>query len=384
MRTPVSVRSVTLLALAAPARLGRRIGRRRDPVDVYRRGAGGAEFRSDVRIFNPTNAPVNVTPILYDQVTGQTITKPVETIPPRSQKAYDNIVGTLFGKTLDDGAFGPIRFQTPDTVLVSSSVNNYNACGNGSVSGQWLPGLDAASALTSGTLVQLASSADTRRATARTSCSRTRRRPTRPSTRGPPGRRHADLGGHDRASPAERLHADRQLGSPVALRVDTTTTRTSGSSSRATSPCSSFASVINNASGDPFAIVMTAEPNVSASGARRVLHRDPGRARSPGQAGDVHGHVDELADVTQFWAFGDGTRRDLRRDRSAHVRRRGNLQDRASSSGTPPAPSSATKDVVVGDGGPDRGHDLGDDDEQHEVDVRLPGRRRAAAPGTTT
>ena len=55
-------------------------------------------------------------------------------------------------------------------------------------------------------------------------------------------------------------------------------------------PVLAFASVINNASGDPFAIVTTAEPNVSALGARRVLHGEPGRPRhGPGR--DVHGHV---------------------------------------------------------------------------------------------
>ena len=160
MRTPAPVRFVTplvfALALVSTAAAADLV----IPSTVYRRGAGNAEFRSDVRIFNPTTAPVNVTPIFYDQVSGQTITRPVKTIPPRAQKSYDNIVGTLFGKTLDDGAFGPMRFQTSGTVIVSSSVNNYNACGNGSVSGQWLPGLDATAAVKAGTLVQLASSVD--------------------------------------------------------------------------------------------------------------------------------------------------------------------------------------------------------------------------------
>ena len=160
MRTPASVRFVTPLALtlafaAAAARADVVI-----PSTVYRRGAGGAEFRSDVRVLNPTASPINYTPVLYDQVSGQTLTAPLQTIPARTQQSFDNIVGTLFGKTLVDGAFGPIRFQTSGAILVSSSVNNYNACGNGAISGQWLPGLDATAAVKAGTLVQLASSVD--------------------------------------------------------------------------------------------------------------------------------------------------------------------------------------------------------------------------------
>ena len=51
-------------------------------------------------------------------------------------------------------------------------------------------------------------------------------------------------------------------------------------------PVLAFASVINNASGDPFAIVMTAEPNVSASApvASYTVSASPRRAslsRSP-------------------------------------------------------------------------------------------------------
>ena len=163
---------------------------------------------------------------------------PLQTIPARTQQSFDNILGTLFGKTLDDGAFGPIRFQTSGTVIVSSSVNNYNACGNGAVSGQWLPGLDATAAVKAGTLVQLASSVDLnsglpdeRRLHELRHVRRHRERERAQ------GRRHVGLDRHDRAARAERLQAGRQLGA-TSRESRERTTRTSGSSSRATSPSS--------------------------------------------------------------------------------------------------------------------------------------------------
>ncbi len=126
------------------------------PSSAFRAGAGGAEFHSDVRILNPTTAPVTVTPTFYDQATGDTVTKPAFQVPPRSQVAYDNVLASLFGRTLGQSSFGPIRFQSTGTILVSSGVNNVNACGNGAVAGQWLPGLDDSQAVKAGLLYQLA------------------------------------------------------------------------------------------------------------------------------------------------------------------------------------------------------------------------------------
>lgn len=306
MRNIAPVRFVTPLAFAVALASAGATADVVIPSSVYRRGAGGAEFRSDVRVFNPTNAPVNVVPILYDQVTGQTITRPVETIPPRAQKSYDNIVGTLFGKTLDDGAFGPIRFQTTGTVIVSSSVNNYNACGNGSVSGQWLPGLDAAAALKSGTLVQLASSVDllagyrtnvvfanpgTSDATVNANVRRGDGTPVSAATIGP-------------LAP----NGFKQVGNwgdfPGVSGTNDTNLWLEFTSNQ---PVLAFASVINNASGDPFAIVMTAEPNVSAPVLAPVASYDVSPA-NPG-AGQAATFTDTStnAPTTQLWAFGDGT-----------------------------------------------------------------------------
>jgi PKD repeat protein len=304
MTTTLPVRSLTLLAFAfvlAPAVAPADVV---IPSTVYRRGAGGAEFRSDVRVFNPTASPINYTPVFYDQVSGQAFTAALQTIPARAQQSFDNIVGTLFGKTLDDGAFGPIRFQTAGTLLVSSSVNNYNACGNGSVSGQWLPGLDATSALKAGTLVQLASSVDL--ATGyRTNLVFMN-----------PGTQDANVTARVRRGDGSQLSSATlptlgpngfiQIGNwasfPGVAGVADTNLWVDFTSDQ---PVLSFASVINNASGDPFAIVMTPEPNVSA-GAPVASYTVAPSSPSPSQAATFT-DTSTNSPTTQLWSFGDGT-----------------------------------------------------------------------------
>ena len=148
--------------------------------------------------------------------------------------------GRLFGKTLDDGAFGPIRFQTSGALIVSSSVNNVQrAAATASVSGQWLPGLDATAAVKAGTLVQLASSVDLLGGLPHERRLHEPRRDDRDRDReGPEGRRHASSRARTIDPLArERLRADRQLGR-ASRASRARPTRISGSSSRATSRCS--------------------------------------------------------------------------------------------------------------------------------------------------
>lgn len=142
-----------LLAAALPAAADVVI-----PSSALSGGANDALFQSDVRIFNPGSSPATVTPVLYDQATGETVTRPAFTVPPRQQVRFDNVLSSLFGRSAP--SFGPIRLQTSASLVVSSSVNNVNACRSGAVSGQWLPGIDVSEALKAGTLVQLAASAD--------------------------------------------------------------------------------------------------------------------------------------------------------------------------------------------------------------------------------
>jgi len=132
------VRSVTPLAIRTHARHVGRVGRRRDPVVGLpaRRRAPSPERRS---IFNPTNAPVNVTPISTTRSRADDH-EAVETIPPRAQKSYDKSSGRSSGRR---STLRPSAHPLPRRRARSSSrrpSTNYNACGNGSVSGQWLPG----------------------------------------------------------------------------------------------------------------------------------------------------------------------------------------------------------------------------------------------------
>ncbi len=343
MRTPASVRFVTPLALtlafaAAAARADVVI-----PSTVYRRGAGGAEFRSDVRVLNPTASPINYTPVLYDQVSGQTLTAPLQTIPARTQQSFDNIVGTLFGKTLVDGAFGPIRFQTSGAILVSSSVNNYNACGNGAISGQWLPGLDATAAVKAGTLVQLASSVDLN------SGYRTNVVFTNPGTQPAIVTAKVRKGDGSQVSSAtlDPLGANGfvQIGNwgsfpGVAGTADTNLWLEFTSDQ----PVLAFASVINNASGDPFAIVMTAEPNVSSPApvASYTVSDSP-------TTGQLVTFTDTSSNspVNRFWAFGDGTVSTTTTSTTTHTYSTSGTYHSAFFVENASGSSSATKDVVV-------------------------------------
>jgi spore germination protein YaaH len=131
------------------------------PSSAFRAGRSDAEFHTDVRVLNLGSAAVTVTATLYDQASGGAATAAGFAVPGRSQAPFDNVLGALFGKTLADGAYGPIRFDATGSIVVSSSVNNVNACGSGAVSGQWLPGLDIRGALTSGAIPQVAVSFDT-------------------------------------------------------------------------------------------------------------------------------------------------------------------------------------------------------------------------------
>jgi PKD repeat protein len=319
------------------------------PSSAFSGGQNGAEFHSDVRVFNPTNAPVNVTPVFYDQRSGQTFTAPLQTIPARAQQSFDNILGTLFGRTLANGAFGPIRFQTSAPIIVSSGVNNVNACGTQgtSTSGQWLPGIDVGQALKAGTLVQLAASAN-----------------------GASGyRSNLDFmnPGATDANVTVKIHK----GDGTLLSTGTITVGPNGLVQRpiddsgtfqgvagttdtnlwaeftSDQPILSFASVINNASGDPFAIVMTAEPGAGAPVASYTVSANPATGQ-PVTFTDTSTN----SPVNRFWVFGDGAVNVPGTSVVQHIYgaagtyKSALLVDNASGSG------SALKDVVVANAGP--------------------------------
>ncbi len=320
------------------------------PSSAFSPGQNSAEFHSDVRVFNPTNAPVNVTPVFYNQANGQTVAAPAPgfvTVPARGQLAFDNILATLFLQA--KGVFGPIRFQTTAPIIVSSSVNNVNACGNGATSGQWLPGIDVGQALKAGTLVQLAASANggsgyrsnvvfmnpgTATANVTTSL------------------RKGD-GTLIAAFTLDPLTANgfKQIGTLSAWLPSPNTLTDTNLWLEFTSDQAvlAFASVINNGSGDPFAIVMTAEPNVSAPApvAAYTISASP-TAGQPVTFTDISSN----SPVNRFWAFGDGAIASTTTSTTAHTYPAAGTYKSALFVDNAGGSGSATKDVVVAAGGP--------------------------------
>jgi PKD repeat protein len=306
MRTPTSVRFVTPLALALALAAAAMRADVVIPSSAFAPGIN-AEFHSDVRVFNPTNSPVNFTPIFYrSDPSGNgnvvdTVQMSVVTIGPRQQLAYDNVLQSLFGQSI--GVFGPIRFQSAGTLLVSSGVNNVNACGTGAVSGQWLPGIDVGQALRAGTLVQLAVSVDA------ATGYRTNVDFMNPGTstanvtvkvRKGDG---SQLSSNTIAMPANGLFQRRLDDGSTFPGVGGATDTNLWLEFTSDQPVLAFASVINNASGDPFAIVMTAEPNVSSSAP--VASYTVSASPAPGQP-VTFTDTSSNSPVNRFWAFGDG------------------------------------------------------------------------------
>ncbi len=226
------------------------------PSSAYSLGAGGAEFQSDVRLLNVTRSPVTVTATFYDQANGATVPASPFTIPARSQASYNNILSTLFGDGL--GSYGPIRFEASGALLVWSNVDNVNACGTGAVSGQLIPAVDASQALRAGIMGQLALSASS------TTGYRTNVVFMNPGTAA--ATVTATLRRGDGSSigtvtyPALPADGFRQValgsGFPGASGMTDTNLFLEFTSNQ---PVLSFASVINNASGDPFAIMASAD-----------------------------------------------------------------------------------------------------------------------------
>jgi formylglycine-generating enzyme required for sulfatase activity len=225
------------------------------PSSAYSTGAGGAEFHSDVRVLNVTRSPVTVTPTFYDQANGATVPASPFTISARSQASFDNILRSLFGAGL--GAYGPIRFEASGAVIVSSSVNNVNACGTGATSGQWLPGIDASQSLRAGIMGQLALSSSP------ATGYRTNIVFMNPGTAGATVTatlRHGDGSSIGTVTyPALAADGFRQVSLGAFPGASGTTDTNLFLEFTSDQPVLAFASVINNSSGDPFAIVATAD-----------------------------------------------------------------------------------------------------------------------------
>ncbi len=348
MRTPIFVRFVTpftltlALTAAAAARADVLI-----PSSAFSTGKNNAEFHSDVRVFNPTNSPINFTPIFYrSDAAGNvvnTVQMPVVTIGPREQLAFDNVLQGLFGQSI--GVFGPVRFQTTDTLLVSSGVNNVNGCGNGSVSGQSLPGIDTSAALTAGTLVQLAAGAS---ATTGYRSNLDFLNPGATVANVTVKIRKGD--GTQLSSGTISVGANGLVQKPIDDNgtfpgVGGTTDTNLWVEFTSDQPVLAFASVINNASGDPFAIVMTPEPNVSplAPVASYTISSD-----APAQGQSVtFTDTSSNSPANRFWVFGDGAVQATKSATTTHTYQAKGTSHTALFVYNENGSSSATKDIVV-------------------------------------
>jgi hypothetical protein len=302
-------RVVTLLALALFS-----AGSRADvviPSSAFLTNSLGDDFRTDVRVFNPTNAAVSATPVFYRQtnnaagISADTITTGAVTIPARGQVAFDNILATLFGQPR--GVSGAIRFQTSAPIFVSSATSNVNGCNHtGAVQGQWIPGIDVADAVTQGTLLQLAASTDL------VSGYRTNVVFFNPSDVAPAtvsanlrkgdgtlvsGASFALGNGPAGFKQINRFSTD--FAPPVSL-ADTNLFLEFTSDQ----PVLCFASVINNVSGDPFALTAVSEP--AAPPPAPVASFSVSANPTAGQA--VTFTSTATNGPTSFmWSFGDGS-----------------------------------------------------------------------------
>ena len=276
------------------------------PSTGYTSGGGGADYRTDVRIYNPTGHPVLVTPVFYRQanpaagIDAATVTEGNFTVPARGQVAFDNIIGVLFNQP--HGSFGPVRLQAPSPLVVSSGTNNYNGCGNGSVSGQWIPGLDVSLAAQAGSLVQLGTSTNL-------------------------------LAGYRSnvvfVNPSDQLTAsivatlrrgDGSFVSLALLKLDpygfkqinnfltdyepavSTTDTNLWLEFVSDNPVFAYASVINNASGDPFAVLAVPPPAAAAFAAIDYQPSKPAAGEAV-----LFGAVPTNSPLSLSWTWGDGS-----------------------------------------------------------------------------
>ena len=274
------------------------------PSAAYSPGGNSADFRTDVRVYNPTGQDVLLTPVFYRQanagagITAATVTEGSILVPARGQVAFDNIISGLFGQPY--GAFGPIRFQSPAPVVISSATSNYNGCGNASVSGQWIPGLDLSRAAPAGELVQLSTSTDIG------SGYRTNVVFFYPGDQAATVTATLRRGdGSFLASAVLKLDPNgwRQFNNfkdfvPAVSTTDTNLWLEFTSDQ----PVLAYASVINNASGDPFAVV--AVPPPAASPLATVSYQPSGPT-----AGDSVSFAAASPNnpLTYTWDWGDGT-----------------------------------------------------------------------------
>ncbi len=124
------------------------------PISAVAAGANNTLFRTDVRIFNPSEESTlqlvaEFLPANRDNTTPNTTTI---TIPPGEMLVLDNIVASRFAAT----GLGAIRFDADEEFRVTSRTytDSPNAAAPGTF-GQFIPAVDATAARASGVLLHL-------------------------------------------------------------------------------------------------------------------------------------------------------------------------------------------------------------------------------------
>jgi uncharacterized repeat protein (TIGR01451 family) len=106
---------------------------------------GIANWRSDVRIFNPTASTVNATATFYPLNGGDPIAKQL-TINPNEVKQLDSALNTLFGLT---NAGGALHITTDNNAPLVATARTYNQTSTGTY-GQFIPAVTASEAVGKG------------------------------------------------------------------------------------------------------------------------------------------------------------------------------------------------------------------------------------------
>lgn len=238
-------------------------------------GLNRAVYRTHVRILNQGTTPVTVKAIFYDQFTGITRHADPFLVGARDQVAIEHVLSALFGQSI--GAYGPIRFETSGPLVIGATVSNINACQTEAVSGQWLPAVPVAQAMHAGVIGQILISGS------RDSGDRTNLVFVNPGD----GDATVSVKVHRGGSVA--LLAFRTIGplgpngfSQVPLDgvefpgLRGTTAGNIWIEFSSDQPVLSYATVINNKSGDPFAVLATADTPPKEQNPDEITYMLPG------------------------------------------------------------------------------------------------------------
>jgi uncharacterized repeat protein (TIGR01451 family) len=106
---------------------------------------GIANWRSDVRIFNPTSSTVNATATFYPLNGGEAVVKQIS-IGPNEVKQLDGALNTLFGIT---NAGGALHITTGNNAPLVATARTYNQTSTGTY-GQFIPAVTANDAVGKG------------------------------------------------------------------------------------------------------------------------------------------------------------------------------------------------------------------------------------------